>query len=97
MKNKILFIANIIIYLFILHNNTIGSVIKPANPNASANAKKVLTYLYDLPKRSEDRLSGPYGCGTPASIKDMYTDPIVVNRGEIDWKSVRMHSEEAKP
>ncbi|MCP4263841.1 MAG: hypothetical protein GY774_40995 [Planctomycetes bacterium] len=50
---------------------------------------------YNLPYASFfmswDRLSGPYGCGTSESIKAMYNDPVVVNRGEIDWQSVRMH------
>jgi len=35
---------------------------------------------------SWDRLSGPYGRGTPASVKAMYNDPTVANRGEIDWR-----------
>ncbi|HUV62414.1 MAG TPA: glycosyl hydrolase [Sedimentisphaerales bacterium] len=47
---------------------------------------------------SWDRLSGPYGCGTPESIKAMYNDPSVANRGQIDWRSVRMRSgKEVKP
>jgi mannan endo-1,4-beta-mannosidase len=35
---------------------------------------------------SWDRLSGPYGCGTPESVKAMYNDPTVANRGEINWR-----------
>ena len=35
---------------------------------------------------SWDRLSGPYGCGTPKSVRAMYNDPIVANRNEIDWR-----------
>jgi mannan endo-1,4-beta-mannosidase len=30
--------------------------IEPANPNATQDARKVLTYLYELPKRSENRI-----------------------------------------
>lgn len=36
---------------------------------------------------SWDRLSGPYGRGTPASVKAMYNDPAVLNRDEINWRS----------
>lgn len=39
---------------------------------------------------SWDRLSGPYGCGTPESVKAMYNDPAVANRAEIDWRSVSL-------
>jgi hypothetical protein len=35
---------------------------------------------------SWDRLSGPYGCGTPESVKAMYNDPTVANCGEINWR-----------
>jgi mannan endo-1,4-beta-mannosidase len=35
---------------------------------------------------SWDRLSGPYGCGTPESIEAMYNDPAVANRGDINWR-----------
>ena len=35
---------------------------------------------------SWDRLSGPYGCGTRQSIKALYNDPAVANRGEINWR-----------
>ena len=35
---------------------------------------------------SWDRLSGPYAHGTPESVKAMYNDPAVANRGEIDWR-----------
>lgn len=44
---------------------------------------------------SWDRLSGPYGCGTPESIKIMYNDPTVVNRDQINWRSVRLRREDA--
>jgi mannan endo-1,4-beta-mannosidase len=36
---------------------------------------------------SWDRLSGPYGCGTAESVRAMYNDPTVANRGEINWRS----------
>jgi len=35
---------------------------------------------------SWDRLSGPYGCGTPESVKAIYNDPTIANRGEINWR-----------
>lgn len=35
---------------------------------------------------SWDRLSGPYGRGTRESVRAMYNDPTVANRGEIDWR-----------
>jgi len=35
---------------------------------------------------SWDRVWGPYGRGTPASLRKMYNDPWVMNRGEINWK-----------
>jgi len=41
---------------------------------------------------SWDRLSGPYGCGTPESVKAIYNDPIVASRGDIDWRSARVPS-----
>jgi mannan endo-1,4-beta-mannosidase len=46
---------------------------------------------------SWNRLSGPYGRGTPESVKAMYNDPVVANRGEIDWRSVHLSPEQAKP
>lgn len=36
---------------------------------------------------SWDRLSGPYARGTPESVCAMYNDPVVANRGEIDWRA----------
>ena len=36
---------------------------------------------------SWDRLSGPYGCGTPESVRAMYNDPAVANRNEFDWRN----------
>ena len=44
---------------------------------------------------SWDRLSGPYARGMPESVRAMYNDPAVANRGEIDWRSAR--SGEASP
>ncbi len=35
---------------------------------------------------SWDRMSGPYGCGTPESIRAMYNDPAVANLADIDWR-----------
>lgn len=29
---------------------------------------------------------GPYGRGTPESLRAMYNDPVVANRGEINWR-----------
>jgi mannan endo-1,4-beta-mannosidase len=46
---------------------------------------------------SWNRLSGPYGRGTPESSRAMYNDPAVANRGEIDWRSVRLPTTETKP
>jgi mannan endo-1,4-beta-mannosidase len=46
---------------------------------------------------SWNRLSGPFGRGTPESVKAMYNDPAVANRGEIDWRSVRLRSRKPKP
>jgi len=108
--------------------------IEPANPNATANARKVLAdhgvavlwrlfneardgkwwclqpadryqtlyrYTFDYMKRfrcaketlpygsffmSGDRVWGPFGRGTPDSVKAMYNDPTVANRGELDWR-----------
>jgi mannan endo-1,4-beta-mannosidase len=37
---------------------------------------------------SWNRVWGPYGRGTPTSIKAMYNDPSVANRGELDWRQV---------
>lgn len=55
MNHKRAYIA-IIIQLGALLAIGSGGTIEPANPNASTNARKVLKYLYDLPKRSENRL-----------------------------------------
>jgi len=46
---------------------------------------------------SWDRLSGPYGRGIPKSVRAMYNDPTVANRGQIDWRNVSPRSTEAKP
>ena len=46
---------------------------------------------------SWDRLSGPYGRGTTESVRAMYNDPAVANRGEIDWRNVQLHPQESKP
>jgi hypothetical protein len=35
---------------------------------------------------SWDRVWGPFGRGTPDSVKAMYNDPTVANRGELDWR-----------
>jgi mannan endo-1,4-beta-mannosidase len=35
-----------------------------------------------------NRVWGPYGRGTPESVKAMFNDPSVVNRGELDWLKV---------
>lgn len=37
---------------------------------------------------SWNRIWGPYGRGTPESVKAMFNDPSVANRGEIDWRNV---------
>ena len=44
------------IQMGVLQISVKGASIHPANPNASVNTRKVLAYLYDLPKRSESRL-----------------------------------------
>ena len=36
---------------------------------------------------SWDRVWGPFGRGTPESVKAMYNDPVVANRGELDWRN----------
>ena len=36
---------------------------------------------------SWDRLSGPYGRGTPESVRAMYNHPAVANRGDVDWRT----------
>ncbi len=39
---------------------------------------------------SWDRMSGPYARGTVESVRRMYNDPAVANRGDIDWKRVTL-------
>ena len=34
------------------------------------------------------RIWGPAVRGTPESVKAMYNDPLVANRGELDWRSI---------
>lgn len=36
---------------------------------------------------SWDRITGPYGRGTPDSVRALYNDPWIVNRGEIEWRN----------
>ncbi len=72
--------------------------IKPANPHATLNARKVLNYLYQLPRRRIKRLVtghlaggsiGPYAWRRPESVRAMYNDPVVVNRGELEWRTAQ--------
>jgi hypothetical protein len=37
---------------------------------------------------SWNRVWGPYGRGTPDSVRAMYNDPTVANRGELDWRNL---------
>ena len=46
---------------------------------------------------SWDRLSGPYAHGTAESVKAMYNDPTVANRGEMDWRNVGVGPGKVKP
>ncbi len=39
---------------------------------------------------SWDRIAGPYGRGTPESLRQMYNHPWVLNRGEVDWQSAKL-------
>ncbi len=43
---------------------------------------------------SWDRMSGPYAVGTPESVRAMYNDPVVANRGEIHWQGSLVESAE---
>jgi hypothetical protein len=43
---------------------------------------------------SGNRLSDPYERGEPESVKAMYNDPTVANRGEIDRRSIRLRPAE---
>ena len=64
--------------------------IQSANRDATEAAQKVLDYY------------GPYGCGTVASVRAMYNDPAVANRGDIKLDDVlegkiNHESREGKP
>ncbi|MBI4910651.1 MAG: hypothetical protein HY820_43965 [Acidobacteria bacterium] len=54
--------------------------------------KKLETVKTHLPYASYfmswDRIWGPYGRGTPESVRQLYNDPWVANRGEIPWQKV---------
>ena len=48
--------VTVMVMAFFLLTTVIAESIQPANPKASVNACKVLSYLYNLPRQSENRL-----------------------------------------
>jgi hypothetical protein len=62
-----------IFHLAVLSVTTMAGTIHPLNPNASVDARKLLTYLCDLPRQSENRLISGHRAGRsigPAVPKD---------------------------
>jgi mannan endo-1,4-beta-mannosidase len=59
----------------------------PRNYDYTAKFNWMKRYLpYASYFMSWDRMSGPYAIGTPESVRSMLNDPIICNRGDIDWK-----------
>ncbi|MBN1513408.1 MAG: hypothetical protein JXB13_15430 [Phycisphaerae bacterium] len=54
--------------------------------------KETLRYCSFL--MSWDRVWGPFGRGTPDSVKAMYNDPTVANRGDLDWRHTNTNRRE---
>jgi hypothetical protein len=129
MNRQKVFIA-IVVCLVIL-SVVKGRTIRPVNPYATADARKLLTYLYNLPERAENRLISGHLAGgsigptvpknqerekggyrfTMSEIEYLHEvsgqwvgligadycagwiecpNPVVANRGEIDWRSVHL-------